>query len=78
MITQPNRENIKNLDDVFYYWVLNVSNMSMLSGVGSPEGLVQARKFRFYMDSTGTAGNILYIKRNDDISGDRTQGWVLV
>jgi hypothetical protein len=30
------------------------------------------------MDDAGTAGAILYIKRDTDIAGDKTQGWILV
>lgn len=51
---------------------------SPLSGTGSPEGVVEAPILTFYMDDTGTAGSILYVKRDSDISGDRSQGWILV
>ncbi len=78
MITQPGRQNIKDLDEVFYNWVLNVTNMSVLTGSGSPEGVVSARSTRLYMDTAGSAGSILYIKRDESIAGDRTQGWILV
>lgn len=82
MITQPDRKLPVTKDgfstEVFFNWMLNVTNMSVLKGIGSPEGVVQARSTRFYMDSTGVSGSILYIKRDDDIAGDRSQGWVLV
>ena len=78
MITQPTRENIKALDEIFFNWVLNVTNMSILKGAGSPEGFIPARSTRLYMDTTGTSENILYIKRDDSIAGDRTMGWILV
>lgn len=46
---------------------------SWMSGAGSPEGVISARKFRQYMDDiTGQT----YIKRVDDIGGDTTLGWV--
>lgn len=47
-------------------------------GSGSPEGVVEARINSLYMDTSGTAGSILYIKRDQDVSGDRSQGWILV
>jgi hypothetical protein len=66
------------MEDRFFNWHLNVSSLSTLTGVGSPEGVVAARPTRLYMDTAGTAGAILYIKRDADIAGDRTQGWILV
>lgn len=46
---------------------------------GSPEGVIEAEIGATYMDGAGTAGNILYIKRDaDDGAGDKTIGWVLV
>ena len=52
--------------------------LQILSGEGSPENVIEAQAKTLYMDELGTAGNILYIKKLDDISGDRTQGWILV
>lgn len=61
---------------LFYNWMLGVTNLQVLSGIGSPEGLVQAEKTRFYMDETGVPGSILYIKQLSDIAGNRKEGWV--
>lgn len=61
-----------------FNWMLNVSNLSMLSGTGSPEGVVEALPERLYMNVAGGVGTTLYIKRLADIGGDRTQGWTLV
>ena len=47
-------------------------------GSGSPEGVVEAKQTRLYMNSAGAAGNILYIKKTDDVAGDRTKGWILI
>ena len=52
--------------------------LDILEGSGSPEGVVEAKSRRLYMNTAGTAGSILYIKRDADIGGDRTQGWILV
>lgn len=49
--------------------------LEILSGTGSPESVVSASKTRLYMDENTGA---LYIKRVNDIGGDKSQGWVLV
>ena len=53
---------------------LLVNKNEVLSGTGSPEGVVEAEPKRLYMDDTGTAGNILYVKK----SGTGDTGWILV
>lgn len=55
-----------------------VSKMPIIPGTGSPEGVVEALETRLYMDTAGTTGAILYIKRFNDIGGDRKFGWILV
>jgi hypothetical protein len=47
-------------------------------GDGSPEGVVEARQYSLYIDSTGTAGNIQYRKMQPDVAGDKSKGWLLV
>lgn len=55
--------------------VTRQANFSMAStGSGSPEGVVTASPTKLYMDTAGSAGNILYIKK----SGNGNTGWVLV
>ena len=55
-----------------------VADLAIASGSGSPETVLSARQEKLYMDTAGTAGNILYIKKLTDIGGDTTQGWILV
>lgn len=55
-----------------------VGDLAIAEGSGSPEGVLEARVTKLYMDTAGTAGNILYVKRDSDIGGDATQGWILV
>ena len=55
-----------------------VAQLPIIIGAGSPEGVVQARQSRLYMDSTGSAGSILYVKKLADIGGDKSEGWILV
>lgn len=64
--------------EVFWSWAFNMTNTQLLSGSGSPEGVVEAQALRLYMDTAGTAGSILYVKKTNDVGGDRTLGWILV
>lgn len=59
-------------------WTRLVSETSVIQGDGSPEGVITARTGRLYMNTSGTAGSILYIKRDAAIGGDESQGWILV
>lgn len=59
-------------------WTELVTQQQIITGSGSPEGVVSAAPTRLYMNTAGTAGNILYIKRDAAVSGDSTQGWILV
>ncbi len=83
MINQLNNSNpIVEKDGTmirrFSDWTKSVTRLQILTGTGSPEGIIEALQRVLYMDDEGTAGAILYIKRDADISGDRTQGWILV
>lgn len=62
----------------FFQWLGLVTDLEPLSGIGSPEGVLEARSKRIYFDLNGTTGSIAYIKLQDDIIGDRTQGWELI
>ena len=62
----------------FQVFLAEIARQSTLSGSGSPEGVVIGDRTQMYMDEDGTAGAILYVKKLADISGDRTQGWILV
>jgi len=54
-------------------------NLSIVaSGSGSPEGVLEALVTKQYMDTAGTASAIKYVKRDADIAGDKTKGWILV
>lgn len=64
----------RQLEDFF----IEVANTALIIGTGSPEGVVEAIQGREYMDDNGTAGAIKYIKRDADVLGDRSKGWILV
>lgn len=55
-----------------------VAALDPIVGTGSPEGVVEARRGRFYINDAGSSGSVLYVKVLNDISGNRKQGWILV
>lgn len=54
--------------------VRQVNLNTVLSGTGSPEGVLEAEPKQMYMDESGSAGSILYIKQ----TGTGSTGWILV
>lgn len=75
---QPIVDDTGKMTQVFRTWTLDASLSIPVVGAGSPEGLVQARQYQLYIDSTGAAGAIEYRKMLPDIGGDRSKGWILV
>ena len=59
-------------------YLATLSGRALIIATGSPEGVIEASQGALYMDDSGSAGSILYVKRDDNISGDRSQGWILV
>jgi len=51
-----------------------VNLSTVLTGSGSPEGVLEASPTQMYMDTSGSAGSILYIKQ----TGVSDVGWILV
>lgn len=83
MIAQPDPSNsiVNNngiMTDQFRIFTYLLSRLDLFSGTGSPEGVVEAQPKQIYMDTTGTAGSILYIKRDASVAGDKSKGWILV
>lgn len=66
------------MTETFRTWTQQLTRAVPLIGSGSPEGVQDARQGRQYMDTAGIAGAILYVKRDPDIAGDKTKGWILV
>jgi hypothetical protein len=56
-------------------WTQITSDRAVIVGDGSPESAVIAGQGALYMNTSGTTGNILYIKRDNDINNE---GWILV
>lgn len=66
------------MSQVFMIWTQLITDNDLIIGTGSPEGAIDAAQGRIYMDDAGIAGAIVYIKRDTDIAGDRTKGWILI
>jgi hypothetical protein len=56
----------------------DTAKLPILVGTGSPEGVIEAKQTRLYMNDAGTTGTLIYIKQFDDIAGNRKMGWVLI
>ncbi len=67
MMTQQTRSAMNKL-----------TSLGIIEGSGSPESVISAGVTALYMDTAGSAGSILYIKKLAAIGGDDTQGWILV
>ena len=66
------------MEQSFRSWASSLTRLALIIGTGSPEGVVTALQGSQYMDDAGTTGVIKYIKRDDNVGGDTSQGWVLV
>ena len=76
--TEPLVEENRTMTQQTRSFMNAVSRLAMLTGSGSPEGVQEALAERLYMDTSGSAGSVLYIKQVDSIDRDKTTGWVLV
>lgn len=61
----------------FKTWAQLVSDMSIIEGTGSPDGIESARRTRQYHDLDGATGTSMYIKKFDSVGGDDKLGWIL-
>ncbi len=73
-IVYPNRTMFEH----FRTEMIALGKTKMLTGSGTPEASIAADVGQLYMDTSGTAGLILYVKRDSDVAGDATKGWILV
>jgi hypothetical protein len=67
-----------NMTQVMNTFADQVTENSLIIGTGTPETVIPANQGRFYMDETGLAGSVLFIKQLSDIGGDNKQGWVAI
>ena len=70
-------DNVGNMLINFKTWTQLVSDMSILEGNGSPEGVESAKRTRQYHDLDGATGTSMYIKKADSVGGDDKLGWIL-
>ena len=80
-LLNPSRSPLRedgSLQPEFQLWAQLLTNRSLIVGTGTPESFIEANQGALYMNDAGTAGAIVYVKRDADIAGDKTQGWVLV
>lgn len=59
-------------------WLGLITERALIIGTGSPESITEAKQGALYLDQAGGAGNLLYVKRDANIGGDKTKGWILV
>jgi hypothetical protein len=80
-LINPTEVNIPIVDSdgkptqAFYQLINDLSELEILSGEGSPEGVLKAKRKAQYYDISGAVGSILYIKTTDS---NIDTGWVLV
>lgn len=70
--------NTGSCTDSFNFWIKQVTDSGLLIGDGTPEGVVESQQGSMYMDESGIAGAVMYIKQLTNIGGDRTKGWVAI
>lgn len=75
---QPVVDDSGRMAQAFRTWTLDASLSIPIVGTGSPEGVVEARQYQLYINSSGLAGSIEYRKMLPEIGGDRSKGWLLV
>lgn len=66
------------MKDSFRSFTYLITFLPVIIGTGSPEGVISANVSRLYMDDSGGAGTILYVKKLTDIGGNTTMGWIAV
>ncbi len=75
---QPIVDSSGKMSQAFRSYTLEASLSIPIVGTGSPEGVVEARQFQLYLDSTGASGAIEYRKMISEIGGNRKLGWILL
>jgi len=70
--------NNGTMEPPFRTFCNKVAQLGLIIGTGSPEGVVTAEQGQEYMDDAGVAGAIKYIKRDDNVAGDKSKGWILI
>ncbi len=66
------------MNELSYQWMLGVTNLQTIVGLGSPEGVIEAGVTKFFLQTDGAPQQKLWVKVLTDIAGDRSMGWELV
>lgn len=77
-VAQPIVEPDGTMAQPFRQFTQDASLSIPIIGSGSPEGVVEARQYSLYINSTGSTGSIEYRKMLPDIGGNTKQGWIAV
>ena len=64
--------------DAFREWATRVSRSVPIVGTGSPEGVVDAAQYSWYIDETTPSTPVVYVKMQTAIAGDPLQGWAVI
>lgn len=72
--SEPVIEEDRSMIQRFMIWTQAVSKLSILEGEGSPEGAVKSEPGRWYRDTIGLSGSIMYMKQ----TGTDDTGWELI
>ena len=67
-----------SLEPAFQLFSQSLANRALIIGEGAPESVIEASQGALYMNESGTAGAILYVKKSADVAGNKTEGWILV
>jgi hypothetical protein len=62
----------------FRRWASIVTDQLPITGIGSPEGVIDAPQFAVYLNTIGGPGAVQYRKMLPEIGGDTKKGWVLM
>ena len=77
-VAQPVVEEDGTMASAFRQFTQEAALSIPITGTGTPEGNIEARQFSLYLDTSGGAGSIQYLKMTAEIGGDRKNGWVAV
>lgn len=67
------------MQPAFRTWTIRASVGGLvLTGTGSPEGVIEAAQYTLYIDITTPTVPVQYRKMLANIGGDEKQGWIAV
>lgn len=73
---QPITQSGKLMNQPFMIWTQGVTKLAPIVGSASPIGLIEAEQGQTYIATGAYPG--FYVKAENSVGGDKTQGWVSV